>query len=140
MTTVRPRTIAPETLVASYPPFDLISKRVSVVGCERFDDYDLLARHMDTILSELKAVTIVSGDYVGTDLLAKMYATDQGYEQVEFTLNKHNYGDRADAILIRQIIANSNVMVMFVSDMSEYMKDVQWHAQRARVKVIVVYI
>lgn len=50
-----------------------------VVGSRSFEDYGLLSRKLDKILSNHKDVTIVSGGARGADTLAERYAKEHGY-------------------------------------------------------------
>jgi hypothetical protein len=51
--------------------------KVAIIGSRSFTDYELLKEKCDTILSNSRSVTVVSGGARGTDRLAERYAEEK---------------------------------------------------------------
>lgn len=59
--------------------------KVIIAGSRKFQDYDLLERKCDSILSSIKdEIWVYEGCCKGTDTLAEKYAQKRGYWLVEF--------------------------------------------------------
>ena len=93
------------------PPF-----RVIIAGSRGFDDFKLLCRKCDLILSE-KVVThdicIVSGTSSGADKLGEQYAKLRGYKLAYFPAEWNLYGKRAGIIRNGQMLLASDAVIVF---------------------------
>ena len=58
--------------------------KVIIAGSRKFQDYDLLERKCDSILSSIEdEIIVVSGCAIGTDILGEKYAQKRGYYVLE---------------------------------------------------------
>ena len=111
---------------------------IGIVGWKKFNDYQLFIQHMNSIVSRLRMVTIISGGCRGTDALARRYAEDGGYHYVEFSANWKRYGKSAGPIRNRQIVNSSNLLVAFLSPKSIGTRNTIKFARVKGVDVIVI--
>ncbi len=74
-----------------------------VVGSRTFTDYTLLKQKLDAILKNHQNITIVSGAARGADTLARKYASEKGYQMVEFPAEWDKYGKSAGYIRNEQM-------------------------------------
>ena len=51
--------------------------KIAIIGSRSFTDYELFKAKCDTILSNSKSITIISGGAKGTDRLAERYAAEK---------------------------------------------------------------
>ena len=66
-----------------------------IVGSRDFDDFDLLIKECDRLLSNYDEITVVSGGARGADALAKKYAEINNFKYVEFPAKWEIYGKLA---------------------------------------------
>jgi len=72
---------------------------VVVCGGRDFDDYELLEKKLDLLLSTvLGRITIVSGGAKGADLLGEKYADECGFEVQRFPADWEKHGKSAGFI------------------------------------------
>ena len=58
--------------------------KVIIAGSRKFQDYDLLERKCDSILSSIEAeIIVISGCATGADILGEKYAQKRGYYVLE---------------------------------------------------------
>ena len=69
--------------------------KVIIAGGRDFNDYELLKKTCDKILSNQTDVEIVSGGARGVDALGERYAKEKGYNLKIFLANWDEYGKRA---------------------------------------------
>jgi hypothetical protein len=69
--------------------------KVIVAGSRTFDNYQLLCRKLDLILSRQKEVQIVCGEARGADVLGRRYAEEHGYEVLSFPAQWDTFGKSA---------------------------------------------
>lgn len=70
--------------------------RVIIAGSRNFDDYPLLERTMDRLLSQIKGpIAIVSGTARGADQLGEDYAAERGYPVIRHPAQWNIYGKQA---------------------------------------------
>ena len=74
-----------------------------IVGSRSYSDYSEFKRIVDYLLSNKENIIIVSGGANGADSLAKLYATEKGYEFLEFPADWNTYGKRAGYIRNEQM-------------------------------------
>ena len=67
--------------------------KVIIAGGRFFNDYDLLFRYCEKILSNQKEIEIVSGCAKGADKLGERYAKQKGYPIKEFPADWYNLND-----------------------------------------------
>lgn len=74
--------------------------RVVIAGGRKFQDYELLKRKMDNLLSRFNPedIEIVSGCASGADTLGECYATERGIQIKRFPADWDNYGYAAGPI------------------------------------------
>lgn len=61
--------------------------KVIVAGGRDFDDYNLLRKKLDFLLSNQTNIQIVCGEARGADILGKKYANEREYEVLSFPAN-----------------------------------------------------
>ena len=69
--------------------------KVIIAGGRHFDNYDLLCRKADKILSRQGEVEIVSGAAKGADKLGERYAEERGYKITRFPADWGTFGNSA---------------------------------------------
>lgn len=69
-----------------------------VVGSRSFNDYELMRKTLDKLLSNHRDIEIVSGGALGADTLAERYAKEKGYELRVFKADWNKYGKIAGII------------------------------------------
>ena len=69
--------------------------KVIIAGGRDFNDYDLLCRKADKILSRQSEVEIVSGTAKGADKLGEMYAKERHFSIKRFPADWGTFGNAA---------------------------------------------
>ena len=69
--------------------------KIIIAGGRDFDDYDLLCRRVDKILSRQTEIEIVSGAAKGADKLGELYALERGYKIIRFPADWGTFGNAA---------------------------------------------
>ena len=69
--------------------------KVIIAGGRNFDNYDLLCRKADNILSRQSEIEIVSGAAKGADKLGERYAEERGYKITRFPADWGTFGNSA---------------------------------------------
>lgn len=88
--------------------------RVIIAGGREFDDYPLLEKTMDNLLSNIKVdIVIVCGMARGADSLGEKYAKSKGYQIDYYPANWDLYGKRAGYIRNEQMAKNADALVAF---------------------------
>jgi len=92
----------------------LTTFRVIISGGRKFDDYPLLEKTMDNLLSNVKVnIVVVCGMAHGTDSLGEKYAKSKGYQVDYYPANWDLYGKRAGYIRNEQMAKNADALVAF---------------------------
>lgn len=73
-------------------------KYLLVIGSRSFTDYQYASHILDKVANGHKDIVIVSGGADGADALAKRYATEKGFEYIEFPADWKTYGKSAGYI------------------------------------------
>jgi hypothetical protein len=88
--------------------------RVIIAGGRTFQDYNLLCRVCDYMLSETKSdITIVSGTANGADKLGEQYANDRGYQIDRYPAEWDKYGKSAGYIRNEKMAENADALIAF---------------------------
>ena len=74
-----------------------------VAGGRDFDDYELMKRKLDSILSKQIKVVIISGHANGADKLGERYAKEKGHELIIVPAEWQLYGKRAGYLRNRRM-------------------------------------
>lgn len=69
--------------------------KVIIAGGRDFADYAFLKEKADSILKNVKSISIVSGGANGADSLGERYAQENEYELIRMPANWDKYGKRA---------------------------------------------
>jgi len=69
--------------------------KIAIIGSRSFTDYELFKVKCDTILSNSKSITIISGGAKGTDRLAEKYAAEQNIPILIYKANWDLHGKSA---------------------------------------------
>ena len=69
--------------------------KVAIIGSRSFTNYEFLKEKCDTILSNTKSVTVVSGGARGTDRLAEKYAAEKNIPVEVYKANWELHGRSA---------------------------------------------
>lgn len=69
--------------------------KIIIAGGRDFNNYALLCRKLDVILSRQKDIEIVCGEARGADSLGRRYAEERGYTVLSYPANWEKYGRSA---------------------------------------------
>lgn len=88
---------------------------VIIAGSRGFENYELLCRVCDSVLSMIisKRIEIVSGTAKGADKLGERYAQDRGYTLKQFPANWDRYGKAAGYKRNEQMANNADILIAF---------------------------
>ena len=110
--------------------------RVIIAGGRDFQDYELLARTMDHLLSNVHGqIVVVCGLAPGADSLGDQYAKAKGYEVHYFPADWAKYGRAAGPIRNEQMAQNADALVAFWNGISKGTKSMIELAQRYGLKI-----
>lgn len=113
--------------------------RVIVAGGRDFDNYDLLERKMDHLLSRiLSPIVIVCGKARGADTLGEQYAKSRGY-QIAYYPADWSIGKSAGYIRNLEMANNADALVAFWDGKSRGTKHMIDIAHKKNLKVRVIY-
>jgi len=87
--------------------------KVIIAGGRFFNDYDLLCRKADKILSRQSEIEIVSGAARGADKLGERYALERGYPVKRFPADWGTYGKRAGYIRNEEMGEYADALIAF---------------------------
>ncbi len=92
---------------------------VIIAGGRDFKDYDLLAKTMNHLLSNVKDdITVVCGKARGADILGEQYAKEHGYAVRYFPADWDRYGKAAGYIRNTEMAQSADALVAFWDGMS----------------------
>jgi len=69
--------------------------KIAIIGSRSFTDYELFEAKCNTILSNSKSITIISGGAKGTDRLAQKYAIEKNIPILVYKANWELHGKSA---------------------------------------------
>lgn len=88
--------------------------RVIIAGGRDFNDYNLLTKTMDNLLSNVKDdITVVCGKARGADTLGEQYAKERGYLVQYFPADWERYGKSAGYIRNTEMAKNADALAAF---------------------------
>lgn len=93
--------------------------KVIVAGGRDFDDYPLLCRKLDAILSRQTDIQIVCGEARGADSLGRKYAEERGYTVISFPADWDRYGRSAGFRRNEEMAKVADALVAFWDDKSK---------------------
>lgn len=115
--------------------------RVIIAGTRYFDDYDLLKKYCDYMLSnKIKSgeeIRILSGGASGADALGEKYARERGFIIVPYPAQWDKYGRQAGPMRNREMAANADALIAFWDDKSRGTKNMIDEAQKRGLKVAI---
>lgn len=110
--------------------------KVIIAGGREFDDYPLLEKTMDNLLSNVKVnIVVVCGMARGADSLGEKYAKSKGYQIDYFPADWKLYGKRAGYIRNEQMAKNADALVAFWDGQSRGTKHMIDLARKYNLKV-----
>ena len=113
--------------------------RVIIAGGRDFDNYDLLKRKMDHLLSEtVEQIQVVCGQARGADSLGQLYAKERGYEVRYYPANWDYYGKKAGMLRNEQMAQNADALVAFWDGKSRGTKNMIENAEKYNLKIRVI--
>jgi len=113
--------------------------RVIIAGGRDFDNYDLLKRKMDHLLSEtVEPIQVVCGQARGADSLGQLYAKERGYEVRYYPANWDYYGKKAGMLRNEQMAQNADALVAFWDGKSRGTKNMIENAEKYNLKIRVI--
>jgi YspA, cpYpsA-related SLOG family len=114
--------------------------KVIIAGGRDFNDYELLTKSLEKILSnyESKYIEIVSGMCRGADLLGIKYAETKGISIREFPADWNKYGNRAGPIRNRQMAEYADALVVFWDGKSRGTKSMINEAENNELKTRII--
>ena len=87
--------------------------RVIIAGGRNFDNYELLCRKVDKILSRQEDVEIISGTAKGADKLGERYADEHGYKVIRFSADWNKHGKAAGFVRNEEMADYSDALIAF---------------------------
>lgn len=87
--------------------------KVIIAGGRDFNDYDLLCRKTDKILSRQAEIEIVSGAARGADKLGERYAQERGYGIIRYIPDWNFFGKSAGYIRNVEMADNADGLILF---------------------------
>lgn len=112
------------------------SFRVIIAGGRDFNDYHLLERTMDHLLSNITAdVVVVCGMARGADTLGEQYAKARGYRVDYYPADWDKHGRSAGYRRNEQMAQNADALVAFWDGMSRGTKSMIDLARQYNLKV-----
>lgn len=88
--------------------------RVIIAGGRDFQDFDLLSKTMDHLLSNINdSITVVCGMARGADTLGEQYAKARGYLVAYFPADWGKHGKSAGFIRNSEMAENADALVAF---------------------------
>lgn len=112
--------------------------RVIVAGGRDFNDYELLKQKLDTYLSNLKDVEIVSGGCQGADDLGERYAIENRIDLVMFPADWIKYGKAAGPIRNKEMAEYANYLIAFWNGKSKGTANMIKLAQDNNLKIKII--
>jgi hypothetical protein len=88
--------------------------RIIIAGSRWFNNYELLKRKMDAILTTTPLpITIISGTCQGADKLGEQYAKEKGYEVEQHPADWDRFGRAAGPIRNEEMAKVADACVVF---------------------------
>jgi len=90
-----------------------IIMKIIIAGGRDFDDYEMLCRRVDNILSRQTEIEIVSGRAKGADQLGERYAKERGYIIKMFPADWNTYRKAAGYIRNTEMAEYADALIVF---------------------------
>ena len=113
--------------------------KVIIAGGRTFDQYDLLCKTCDHMLSLQKEVEIVSGTANGADKLGEKYAKEKGYSIKQFPADWDTHGKKAGYMRNQQMAEYADALIAFWDGESKGTGHMIRLAEQHGLKIKVVY-
>ena len=111
--------------------------KVIIAGSRGFDDYEMLCKVCDHMLSRQTEIEIVSGAARGADLLGERYAKERGMFVKKFPAD-WSIGKSAGFIRNSQMADYSDALICFWDGESKGCKDAIAKANKLNKKVLII--
>lgn len=111
--------------------------KIIVAGSRDFNDYEQLAKTLDTILPQHSDIEIVSGNARGADSLGEKYAATNGIRLKKFPAEWSKYGKQAGYIRNQDMAKYSDMLVAFWDNKSKGTKHMINLAKKCGLETIV---
>lgn len=92
--------------------------KIIIAGGRDFNDYDMLCRRVDKILSRQTEIEIVSGAAKGADKLGELYALERGYEIRRFVADWGTFGNAAGYRRNIEMAVYADALIAFWNNLS----------------------
>jgi len=112
--------------------------KVIIAGGRDFNNYNLLCRKADKILSRQNEIEIVSGTAKGADKLGERYAEERGYPVKRFPADWGTHGKRAGYIRNEEMAIYADGLIAFWNEQSKGTKHMIDLAELHKLKVRVI--
>jgi len=93
--------------------------KVIIAGGRDFNNYDLLCRKADKILSRQTEIEIVSGTAKGADKLGELYAKERGYKIIHYIPDWNFFGKSAGYIRNEEMGRYADGLIAFWNEKSK---------------------
>jgi len=97
--------------------------KVIIAGSRDFDDYNLLYKNCNNILSNQKEIEIVSGRARGADKLGEKYAKEKSLKLKLFPANWEKYGKKAGYLRNEEMAGYAKFLIVFWDGVSKGTKN-----------------
>ncbi len=87
--------------------------KVILAGTRHFNNYELLKKRCDRILSNQSDIEIVSGGARGADRLGEIYANEMGYSITRFLAEWNVLGKKAGMVRNEQMAQYADALIAF---------------------------
>ena len=112
--------------------------KVIIAGGRDFNNYDLLCRKADKILSRQNEIEIVSGTAKGADKLGERYAEERGYPITRFPADWGTFGNSAGYRRNVEMAVYGDALIAFWNGKSNGTKHMINIAKKQDLKVRVI--
>lgn len=93
--------------------------KIIIAGGRDFNNYDLLCRKADKILSRQSEIEIVSGAAKGADKLGEMYANDRDFSITRFPADWGTFGNAAGYRRNVEMAVYADALIAFWDELSK---------------------
>ena len=112
--------------------------KVIIAGGRNFNDYQLLCKTCDHMLSKQSDIEIVSGKARGADSLGERYAKERGYQVKEFPAQWDKFGKSAGYKRNAEMADYADALIAFWDNQSTGTNHMINLAKEKKIKVKVV--
>ena len=112
--------------------------KVIIAGSRNFNDYNLLKKSCDNLLTQFTNIEIVSGTARGADKLGERYAREKGYDIKQFPANWDKHGKSAGYIRNDEMAQYADMLIAFWDGTSKGTKHMIDLANKRGIKVEIV--